>query len=87
MFLDFLIIVNSTEIIQNSIINISSISVQPLNSSSLLTLTNATVESIYAYIYFTNINASCINPASMPEKIDYKLRMQEYEIDIDMKRN
>ena len=45
--------------------------------SNISSLSNTTLEGIFAYIYFTNINASCNNPASIPDQVEYTLRMQE----------
>jgi len=46
-------------------------------NTDLPTLPNSTVESIYAYVIFTNVNASCSNPSSMPDQVQYTIRMQE----------
>jgi hypothetical protein len=46
---------------------------------TISSLSNTTVDAIYAYIYFTNVDAACSSPASMPDQVQYTLRMQEYD--------
>ncbi|CAF3946627.1 unnamed protein product, partial [Rotaria sordida] len=51
--------------------------VQAISDPTLSSLSNSTLETIFAYIYFTNIDASCNNSALIPDQVQYTLRMQE----------
>ncbi|CAF1254126.1 unnamed protein product, partial [Didymodactylos carnosus] len=52
--------------------------VQSLSSSDIEnTLSTSTQQSLYAFIYFTNVDSSCASPSSLPDQIQYTLRMQE----------
>ncbi|CAF2071729.1 unnamed protein product [Rotaria magnacalcarata] len=50
--------------------------IQGLSNPNISSLSNDKQATIYAFIYFTNIN-SCLNPSNMPDTISYTLRMQE----------
>jgi hypothetical protein len=54
--------------------------VQVIPNPTISSLSEATLETIFAYIYFTNINSSCTNSTSMPDQVQYTLRMQEYDL-------
>jgi hypothetical protein len=56
--------------------------VEVIPNSTISSLPDATLERIFAYIYFTNIDPSCNNSASMPDQVQYTLRMQEYDLDL-----
>ncbi|CAF4566841.1 unnamed protein product [Rotaria sp. Silwood1] len=43
---------------------------------NISSLSNTTLESLYAYIYFTNLD-SCTSPTTMPNQVNYTLRLQE----------
>ncbi|UJR36716.1 hypothetical protein I4U23_029432 [Adineta vaga] len=72
----------ATTIVTNAVNNLiaarpafpSTIQVMP--DPTLSSASNATLSSIFAYIYFTNIN-SCSSPSTMPDEVSYTLRMQE----------
>ncbi|CAF1233873.1 unnamed protein product [Adineta ricciae] len=51
--------------------------VQVIPSSSISSLSNSTLGTIYAYIYFTNIDPLCSSASAMPDQVAYTLRMQE----------
>ena len=53
------------------------LSVQSLSNPNLALLSSFTQQQIYALIYFTNLD-SCTNSSTMPDQINYILRMQEY---------
>lgn len=54
--------------------------VQVVPDPSLLTLSNNTLQSVAAYIQFTNLD-SCTDSTTMPNEVKYTLRMQEYVTD------
>ncbi|CAF2249794.1 unnamed protein product [Rotaria magnacalcarata] len=72
----------TTAIVTNAIAALSirwptfSTIVQGLSNPNISSLSNDKQATIYAFIYFTNIN-SCLNPSNMPDTISYTLRMQE----------
>ncbi|CAF3110060.1 unnamed protein product [Rotaria socialis] len=72
----------TTAIVTNAIAALSirwptfSTIVQGLSNLNISSLSNDKQATIYAFIYFTNIN-SCLSPSSMPDAISYTLRMQE----------
>ncbi|CAF3425854.1 unnamed protein product [Rotaria socialis] len=72
----------TTAIVTNAIAALSirwptfSAIVQGLSNPNMSSLSNDKQATIYAFIYFTNIN-SCLSPSSMPDAISYTLRMQE----------
>jgi hypothetical protein len=47
-----------------------------MSDPTLESVTNSTLLSIYAYIYFTNLD-SCTSPSTMPDEVNYTLRLQE----------
>jgi len=47
-----------------------------MSDPTLASTTNATLLSVFAYIYFTNLD-SCTSPSTMPDEVQYTLRMQE----------
>jgi hypothetical protein len=47
-----------------------------MSDPTLASVTNSTLLSIYAYIYFTNLD-SCTSPSTMPDEVNYTLRLQE----------
>jgi hypothetical protein len=47
-----------------------------MSDPTLSSTTNATLLSIFAYIYFTNLD-SCTSPSSVPDEVQYTLRFQE----------
>jgi hypothetical protein len=51
--------------------------VQSLSNPNIALLQNTTQQTIYAFIYFTNLDA-CSSASTMPDQINYTLRMQEY---------
>lgn len=53
------------------------LSVQSLSNPNLGLLSSSTQQQIFAFIYFTNLD-SCTNSSTMPDQINYILRMQEY---------
>ena len=53
--------------------------VQVIPNPVISSLTESTLETIFAYVYFTNIADSCNNSAAMPNQVEYTLRMQEYD--------
>ncbi len=50
-----------------------------MSDPTLSTVANSTLLSIFAFIYFTNLD-SCTSPSTMPDQVQYTLRMQEYVI-------
>jgi len=50
--------------------------VDVIPDATLSTLSNSTLQTIYAYMYFTNLDG-CTNAASMPNQVEYTIRMQE----------
>ncbi|CAF2937617.1 unnamed protein product [Rotaria sp. Silwood2] len=52
-------------------------SVQSISDPTLSSFSNSTLETIFAYVYFTNIDASCNTYTSIPDQVQYTLRMQE----------
>jgi hypothetical protein len=60
-----------------NVLKISLFTVQYLSDPTLSTLSNATLQSIVAFIQFTNLD-SCTNHSTMPDEVQYTLRMQEY---------
>ncbi|CAM4954605.1 unnamed protein product [Rotaria socialis] len=72
----------TTAIVTNAIAALSirwptfSTIVQGLSNLNISSLSNDKQATIYAFIYFTNIN-SCLSPSSMPDAISYTLRMHE----------
>ncbi|UJR09005.1 hypothetical protein I4U23_013254 [Adineta vaga] len=73
----------TTTIVGNAITNLAQNvpnfpnNVQAIPNPSISSLPNSTLESIFAYIYFTNIDPSCSTPSAMPDQVQYTLRMQE----------
>jgi hypothetical protein len=53
--------------------------VQFLSDPTLSTLSTAELQSLTAFIQFTNLD-SCTDPSTMPDQVQYTLRMQEYVI-------
>ncbi|CAF1258424.1 unnamed protein product [Rotaria sp. Silwood1] len=51
--------------------------VQSITDPTLSSLTNSTLETIFAFVYFTNIDNSCATAVSIPDQVQYTLRMQE----------
>ncbi len=47
-----------------------------MSDPTLSSATNATLLSVYAFIYFTNLD-SCTSPSTMPDQVQYTLRLQE----------
>ncbi len=47
-----------------------------MSDPTLSSTPNATLLSIFAYIYFTNLD-SCTSSSTMPDQVAYTLRMQE----------
>ncbi|CAF1000356.1 unnamed protein product [Rotaria sordida] len=72
----------TTAIISNTITQLSTrwpafpTTVQSLSNPNISSLSNITQTTIYAFIYFTNLD-SCTNSSTMPDTIVYTLRMQE----------
>lgn len=54
-----------------------SLLVEIIPNPDVSALSDKTLAEIFAYIYFTNINDSCTNPALIPDQVEYTLRMQE----------
>ncbi len=52
--------------------------VQVVSDPTLSTLSSTTLQSLTAFIQFTNLD-SCTSPSTMPDQVQYTLRMQEYE--------
>ncbi|CAF4262993.1 unnamed protein product, partial [Adineta steineri] len=50
--------------------------IQAISDPTLSTLSNATLQSLTAFIQFTNLD-SCTNASTMPDEVQYTLRMQE----------
>lgn len=61
----------------NRFLFLSLILVTVIPNPNLGQLPNTTIDSIYAYILFTNINASCTDQSRMPDQVQYTIRMQE----------
>jgi hypothetical protein len=53
--------------------------VQAVSDPTLSTLSSANLQSLIAFIQFTNLD-SCTSPSTMPDEVKYTLRMQEYVI-------
>ena len=51
--------------------------VSVIPNSQISALSNSTLEGIFAYIYFTNIPTVCTSASSIPDQVEYTLRMQE----------
>ncbi|CAF2146243.1 unnamed protein product [Rotaria magnacalcarata] len=54
-----------------------STNIQVLSTPVLSSYSSSTLESIFAFIYFTNVDSACSSAASMPDQVQYTLRMQE----------
>ncbi|CAF4176829.1 unnamed protein product, partial [Adineta steineri] len=50
--------------------------IQAISDPTLSTLSNTTLQSLTAFIQFTNLD-SCTNASTMPDEVKYTLRMQE----------
>ncbi|CAF0732502.1 unnamed protein product [Adineta steineri] len=50
--------------------------IQAISDPTLSTLSNTTLQSLTAFIQFTNLD-SCTNASTMPDEVQYTLRMQE----------
>jgi len=53
--------------------------VQVASDPTLSTLSTKDLQSLTAFIQFTNLD-SCTSPSTMPDQVQYTLRMQEYVI-------
>ncbi len=53
--------------------------VQAASDPNLSTLSTTDLQSLTAFIQFTNLD-SCTSPSTMPDQVQYTLRMQEYVI-------
>ncbi|CAF0922953.1 unnamed protein product [Adineta ricciae] len=50
--------------------------IQPVSDPTLATVPNSTIQSLIAYIQFTNLD-SCTSPSTVPDVVKYTLRMLE----------
>lgn len=55
----------------------SALLVAPIPNPTLSSLTSTTLESIFAYVVFTNVPTTCGINTAMPDQVQYTLRMQE----------
>ncbi len=59
--------------------NISLSIVQVASDPTLSTLSSTDLQSLIAFIQFTNLDL-CTSPSTVPDEVQYTLRMQEYVI-------